>query len=68
MNKRYAESNYLKIADYDFNTVVLNITNTNFNNDTLTSLESNYVNKDPDFPLQLCTNNIQVTSLPIHLK
>ena len=53
MNKRYADTNYLKITDYDNESIVRNNTHTNFNNNTLIGLNSIYLNKDPEFDLQV---------------
>ena len=49
VNKRYANSNYLKITDYDNSIIVRNNTNTNFNSNTFTGLDSIYVNRDPTY-------------------
>ena len=35
ISKRYGNSNYLKITDYDNNSIVRNNTNMNFNSNTL---------------------------------
>ena len=55
MNKRYADTNYLKTVNYDNSSIVRNNVNTNFNNNTLTGLDSIYVNRDPTYNLELCT-------------
>ena len=43
------------VNDIDNNTIVRNNKNTNFNNNTFTGLESIYVNRDPNFPLEVST-------------
>ena len=55
VNKIYADTNYLKISNYDNNSIVRNNVNTNFNNNTFTGLDSIYVNRDPTYNLELCT-------------
>ena len=47
--------NYLKITDYDNDSIVRNNTHTNFNNNTLIGLSSIYLNQDPQFDLQAST-------------
>ena len=46
------DTNYLKITDYDNNSIVRNNRNTNFNNNTFTGLDSIYVNRDPTYMTQ----------------
>ena len=55
ISKRFCNTNYLKIIDYDNNSIVRNNVNTNFNNNTFTGLDSIYVNRDPTYNLELCT-------------
>ena len=43
------------VNEIDNNTIVRNNKNTNFNNITFTILESIYVNRDPNFPLEVST-------------
>ena len=43
------------VNEIDNNTIVRNNKNTNFNNITFTGLESIYVNRDPNFPLEVST-------------
>ena len=43
------------VNEIDNNSIVRSNKNTNFNNNTLTGLESIYVNRDPNFPLELST-------------
>ena len=55
ISKRYGDTNYLKISNYDNDTIVRNNTHTNFNNNTLIGLSSIYLNQDPEFDLQVST-------------
>ena len=55
MNKRYADTNYLKISNYDNNSIVRNDRNMNFNSTTFTGLDSIYVNRDPLYDTELAT-------------
>ena len=55
MNKRYADTNYLKISNYDNNSIVRNDRNMNFNSVTFTGLDSIYVNRDPLYDTELAT-------------
>ena len=41
MNKIYADTNYLKISNYDNNSIVRNNTNTNFNNNHFNRIKFN---------------------------
>ena len=58
ISKRYADTNYLKISDYDNNSIVRNDRNMNFNSTTFTGLESIYVNRDPIYDTELCYKTI----------
>ena len=55
ISKRYGDTNYLKITDYDNDSIVRNNTHTNFKNNTLIGLNSIYLNQDPEFDLQVST-------------
>ena len=67
MNKRYGDTNYLKISNYDNNSIVRNNTHTNFNNNTLIGLSSIYLNQDPEFDLQVSTKQyVDKLNLTIH--
>ena len=57
MNKRYADTNYLKTVNYDNSSIVRNNVNTNFNNNNFTGLDSIYVNRDPTYKLELSTKH-----------
>ena len=41
INKRYADTNYLKISNYDNDSIVRNNTHTNLNNNTLLGIKFN---------------------------
>ena len=56
--KHYVDSktnNLVSISELDNNSIVRNNKNNNFNGNTITGLESVYVNRDPNFPLELST-------------
>ena len=53
--KNLQNSNYLKITDYDNNSIVRNISNSNFNSNTFTGLDSIYVNRNRIYDLELST-------------
>ena len=56
--KFYVDSktnNLVSISELDNNSIVRNNKNNNFNGNTITGLESVYVNRDPNFPLELST-------------
>ena len=55
ISKRYGDTNYLKISNYDNDSIVRNNTHTNFNNNTLIGLNSIYLNQDPEYDLQVST-------------
>ena len=55
ISKRFGDTNYLKISNYDNDSIVRNNTHTNFNNNTLIGLSSIYLNKDPEYDLQVST-------------
>ena len=63
VNKRYADSKYLKITDYDNDSMVRNNTHTIFNNNALLGLSSIYLNQDPEFDLQARTTKQYVDKL-----
>ena len=53
--KKFGDTNYLKISNYDNDSIVRNNTHTIFNNNTLIGLSSIYLNQDPQFDLQVST-------------
>ena len=55
LNKRYADTNFLKISNYDKNSIVRNDRNMNFNSTNFTGLNSIYVNRDPIYDTELAT-------------
>ena len=55
ISKRYGNSNYLKITDFDNNSIVRNNRNMNFDSVTFTGLNSIYVNRDPIYDTELAT-------------
>ena len=55
ISKRFGDTNYLKISNYDNDSIVRNKTHINFNNITLIGLSSIYLNQDPEFDLQVST-------------
>ena len=55
MNKIYADTNYLKISNYDNNSIVRIDKNMNFNSTTFTGFDSIYVNRDPIYDTELAT-------------
>ena len=59
VSKRFTDSNYVKITDFDANSIVRN-RNMNFNSVTFTDLDSIYVNRDPSFDLEPSTKFILI--------
>ena len=55
ISKRFGDTNYLKISNYDNNSIVRNDRNMNFNSITFTGLDSIYVNRDPIYDTELAT-------------
>ena len=56
--KYYVDSktnNFVPISELDNNSIVRNNKNNNFNGNTITGLESIYVNRDPQYDLELTT-------------
>ena len=61
ISKRFVETNYLKISDFDANSIVRNDRNMNFNSITFTGLDSIYVNRDPIYDTELTTKKYSDT-------
>ena len=59
ISKRYGDTNYLKISNYDNDSIVRNNTHTNFNNNALLGLSSIYLwIRDPEFDYKPLLNNM----------